>query len=966
MLAMQPALGESMKGNWVFVGGKLAADKASPDSVAHADVVFRTEKTTSSDAAIFGDLLWKGELVSRTISHVGPLKAGEEATTSIGLQIPFCVPAGEYEVRVGIEKEMLADGADSALVGKIQVGSPVQAAPLAGVAEDFHLPETFSAGELVPASVRVRLTEKTSFDTHPYISMWKDGLLMGVAEIQEALPTSQWPVDEQKEVSISFVPPSGIPPGTYEFAFGLHRIDLRNIPAQVTATITGNTPPHHWKPLSHGVYHDQKSGESHLWYVNQNKALIWDGKPFIPMGGMILSSLLKGYKPGDAAFNKTLWAKDLAAYKLIREKGVQDVYINPVVSGSNIPTWLWQFYLDQLEEFGFVYGVQVNRHLGEADARGISAYFPRARKEIEQFKVNNINSDRTVSITIPTTIIRRSPEPVGGLFVVVNNETGKPVQAGTATAVPAGEGKMKLSARVRLPDSSFHTVYFTPLMRFGGAHMLNFWDNEEALAKSFHAFAQRLEPGPGLRFFVDPGVNESHWEEGPRITSPVWNAKFAAWLSEKYGSIDALNHVWQTTPAVPDFETAAAIIPVCSVNADETPSNRLVFVDPRHDSIYELPAKGIAWDDYLDYVLVAFNRYNNQMADWLKAEIDVPVIFKHVSHTSEGFVNRGTKGGFDGIGSEDYGSYQRIRYLTGYHFSAADHFARTAWLVVTETNTEENIDKKFASKQFSYPDKAYMHEHFDVLLDAGNKGIYDFLLGGGDSFDSEQPLDITYTYIRNPHVFPWLNEYRDKLLAGEGPRRITETGPTRPYFYYLTEYEGNVWWKDPNTRSSVLANNDVKNPRMTETDDGFIVVPCFDVGASAKVVLVNASDAPASQTLGPQINALFAHQPSGQRIVYFGLRKDLGSISELDKYFTDQTVVNEAGEVVQILRPTSTSQVLRTTGDGQPWALRDGELWIVANDSFLASEGHQSVVRYVKELGISDLTSLKQGAISTR
>ena len=92
-----------------------------------------------------------------------------------------------------------------------------------------------------------------------------------------------------------------------------------------------------------------------------------------------------------------------------------------------------------------------------------------------------------------------------------------------------------------------------------------------------------------------------------------------------------------------------------------------------------------------------------------------------------------------------------------------------------------------------------------------------------------------------------------------------------------------------------------------------------------------------------------------KKICILGHRNDLGTIPQIDKYYTTEKVsINNGTEEVQVLKPTETSEILRTTFDGKPWALKDGDIYIVATDSFETSVGDFGTLHYVDDLGVTN------------
>jgi len=123
------------------------------------------------------------------------------------------------------------------------------------------------------------------------------------------------------------------------------------------------------------------------------------------------------------------------------------------------------------------------------------------------------------------------------------------------------------------------------------------------------------------------------------------------------------------------------------------------------------------------------------------------------------------------------------------------------------------------------------------------------------------------------------------------------------------------------------------------------VLPTNSTAVGDHVLVVNLQDDPATTVWGPQLADLGALEQNGTKVVYMGLRDNLGALPAIDSYFTDQTVVLPNGHTAQVLNPTPTSEVLEQT-DGKVWALRDGNLWIITD-----SDWHtQTAISYLDTL----------------
>src|SRR5579862_8377009 len=100
-----------------------------------------------------------------------------------------------------------------------------------------------------------------------------------------------------------------------------------------------------------GVFAD-RAGATHPWSVNNGHVLIWDGQPYIPVGGVFAPRYLAEGQTEDN------WKKDADALEVIKSKGVTDLIVTPTVSAADVPAAAWQRVLDSLEAGGFRYGLE--------------------------------------------------------------------------------------------------------------------------------------------------------------------------------------------------------------------------------------------------------------------------------------------------------------------------------------------------------------------------------------------------------------------------------------------------------------------------------------------------------------------------------------------------------------------------------------------------------------------------------
>lgn len=104
--------------------------------------------------------------------------------------------------------------------------------------------------------------------------------------------------------------------------------------------------------------------------------------------------------------------------------------------------------------------------------------------------------------------------------------------------------------------------------------------------------------------------------------------------------------------------------------------------------------------------------------------------------------------------------------------------------------------------------------------------------------------------------------------------------------------------------------------------------------AKGDIVVANFENGPYSTTVGKEFGKRIENILPGEKIVYAGIRKDLGTVEQLDKYFTGEYGTDDKGNRVQILNPPAGAEILAETPDHKPWAIRYGNLWILARKNW--------------------------------
>ena len=920
----------------------ISSDKINQEEILKIDIDFGWNGTEDLEKVCI-ELLYNGEMVVRDTCLLDNLTNFSNNCFKAEFELipPFNAPDGLYQVRMGAAE---MSEFEYIVLGKVQVGTSVnEIEPYEVTISNIVIPEEIEKDDSFEVCADINFSKPINFETTAYLSLWKNGLLYEVLEGKRKIS------NESKNVEFSVCLKSDLPDGEYLAQIGIHNTRSNNQECKMVVVVVKDIERSRYhKPMSYGHYFVKSTGKEHFWYVNQFGAMLWDGKPYIPFGGMFVPKYLRKYDANNPEVNKANFEQDKADLDEIRAAGINDLYI-----GANImlvtPTWAYKYFIDYLEKTGWKYGIQgdtrKNRHA--------SVYYPRATGAYEQFKVENVNRSGEVVLIVGTQFSDAFKYQKNAVYVVVDNDSGEMVDSGVSKMSLNADGNIVVSVNVQIYNDHQHTVYFSPEVFQDLKAATNYWDEPEKTYEFIDSVFSRLETGDNFRFVVDLLNNESgiynKMEQG-RFSDETFNSIFSLWLENKYKSIIALNNAWKTKPAISSFSEAAMLIPVYTSNKDKDNNSFSYYVNISNGAGYMVDThSGVSWNDYLDARDEMYLDFMNKSSDTAKKYLNVPQIYKHVSVQRKYYINKNLVGGFDGLGSEAYESVDTITNQFAITSAQNNQFARTAWNLVTETNNHENVMGKYNSGQWSYVSKEDMFNRFNRALDLGMKGIFDFLLA--DRPDIEGKLGMAYSWIINKHVIDWAKEYKKILHNPEFVSELVGRKYRDDVFYYYPPNKN--WWMKPNERGIVQLENDYYPFKRLKTEKGIHVFSTEDLYVDTKLIFINLNDGPYSRVFGSQLSKFINEKHKNKKICVLGHRNDLGTIPEIDKYYTSERV-SLNNEIIQVLKPTQSCKVLKTTADGKPWVLKDGNIYIVATDSFETSVGDFGTLHYVDDLGITD------------
>lgn len=461
--------------------------------------------------------------------------------------------------------------------------------------------------------------------------------------------------------------------------------------------------------VSEGTYVDSQ-GDKHLWHINDSHALVWSGQPYLPAGGLFQSRYLSDAQTDDN------WNADTADLATLKSHGVTDLILMAHSDAGGVthtPATALQKMLDYLDANGFTYGLDIDD-------------FPRT--PILAYIVN----PAIYRAPAPQPGVENSFRNIEGIqsarYFLVSSRDGSVMASGDADIhgtrnadVVMGEGMggdgtvLLLYPERKLTASSLE-----------GQHLPDIWSNSDSYRDHMMLYFSQIHFGKGLRFFVDPIVDNLGFfgdaGEGMVPDSDTFRLKFQIWLVSHYAhNLEALNNAWALKQdQIPDFETAARCVPLWYENKGIG-----VLLDPTGSTQYGVdPSRSKVWSDIQQFREESVRDEMNGIAEALKSGVaDVPVVYRW-TEPSAIFMNPQPNRGYDGLLVATSDHADNIAYnAAGYAFSDAEQAGRTQWL--TAELTPRGIAGGVASKaDCGYSSHEVLTEDQSALQNIGVKGYY--------------------------------------------------------------------------------------------------------------------------------------------------------------------------------------------------------------------------------------------------
>lgn len=532
------------------------------------------------------------------------------------------------------------------------------------------------------------------------------------------------------------------------------------------------------KLASSGEFTD-KDGSIHAWRVNGAHTLIWDGQPYIPVGGTFYSRY--------ACLGQTEenWNADIQTLELIRGKGITDILLKSIGPMTWTKPEAWQRLVDYLDSSGFTYGIDF--------ADGPKPPLTGFIIEPTRYRLPEIINDADFTFDMPDVIL--------AFWILCSAADGSVVASGGAAV---SEGKVRVKAKTRPGQNCVLLLYPCKELSNGGANgVADLWSGFDEFRDRLLGFISGLKFGKGLRFFVDPITSKMDFA-GERASivpdSAAFRLEFEGYLAKKYRNIGSLNSAWGlSSENLKSFQEAARLIPLWR-GARGIPE----VYDRARGARYRIDApRSKIWQDIEGFRNWSAQNYLNTSADILKRyAADVPVIYKATSYHSV-FANLVSRGGFDGLGIEAYGHGEDlVKQSAGSAYSLAEESARSMWFVVTGTQDTQKRGKSSPG----YSGSNGMVADLDSLREIGAKGIFVHGL-------QVLPEDTwkNHSLALAPEQLDWLKSFKDRFATADREMYIPKVVyyPSEPALGATVRRLGpGAWWLPSLRRGARLVLGD--------------------------------------------------------------------------------------------------------------------------------------------------------------
>ena len=478
-----------------------------------------------------------------------------------------------------------------------------------------------------------------------------------------------------------------------------------------------------------GVYVDAAGGR-HPWSINGAHTLVWDNKPFVPVGGLFVARSWSG------AATEADFAADVAALTLLRAHSITDIYVQPAQGGlTDIKPDAIQRLLNELDRQNFTYGISIND--GPRDIMTGYVVRPGAYRQL--------TGDKGAALRFPVSNLASS------LYFIATETSREVLVSGSATVSDSGA---QVTPPSNLPGQ--YAVFLVPRRVYpslpGSATnrlgLPDLWSGFDAYRDNLIALFKQVHLGKGFRFFVDALPSNLSLTEGESehlIPSGAgFQNEWGAWLVRRYRTIDNITTAWGMADR--DFAEVgqvAGLLPLWGGG-----KGLEAFHDLATGKQYRVNTQRSAyWNDLAQFKAESVRGYMNDLATILKKTVaDVPVVYRSSGY-SPLFAIITPSQGFDGVGFEAYGrGNDLVLRSAAQTYAQASQSPRPLWLPVIATADTDPSAVKTAT---GYASSVALSADMGRLREIGARGFY---VSSVHAPDTQKDFDLA----RTPQQLDWL------------------------------------------------------------------------------------------------------------------------------------------------------------------------------------------------------------------
>lgn len=891
-----------------YVNGFFAIDmNQPPQEVTINKVTFNTDNakvgqtisaTLTAQSAVAGELrcslIRRGETV---VESVAKSRANNGRLLDVQWELPSDMPTDDYGVQVLPQLMQTVKLTDTATVHITGIDAVTPTANALQVSAITRITDT-----------EFQLTLNGEAADGQMVGLWLKNTQGHVIAAHD-----QTLVKNSRKVSIRVSDTRWVNHPAGELIAFVHQ---SNTPA--TATLALNTIGEasvYAKPMASGIYLTQGQTNQY-WYVRDDHMMMFNGKPFVPFGGMYTPHMLINFNNNPEVRAKQ-WQDHSASLDLGIANGFDSLYVN---QGNRSPRWAMQSVINDFNKRGLTFGWQLGY-------RQPLAVYPIRSHTKQGLIKGHCDAGGTLSIALPkekiehVLLIGPTDDPkVHHIDLQMNLTSGE--KPGFIELDLTGDSESGKLAGIKLkrPNLSQGTYYALASV-YRKEHCTNLWDHMDAF-KEHYQWLKMIDWGENLRLFIDPSGNEEgiyNQSDSIRVNSPGFDAWYATWLEKRYETLDKLCDTWSLkTGSLKDWQQASRLLPLRDLD-EKSFVEHVWWIDPHTNVVFKTTdGLGQAWDDYQLAVRISYAAQRDELARMIKQYVNVPVVFKRVAPwVNEESINT-TPGGFDGVGLELYPAWGSV-ISPGLACGAVEArmASQTMWLVNTELGYSAAAGNKDVK---SWPARENINDIINTTAQFGAKGYFFF----GWHLEPNS-LWGNHNLERVPEQIRWMHE---EIQA------VSTRWPSEPLHLAQSYPKGHAWYfrvaGSPLTKDTAMypgPASTIKQSIMLTDDPDLWAVSSDVVIPDADPIIINFQDARTVKRYGPQVDQWLK---DGKHIIYVGLWPEgADDACQLSQHFDNQ-IKEDSNSHYQVLRIASGQTILAKDDQGQPWAKLTGRTLIIA------------------------------------